>query len=80
MDVEAMMITLTFEDAEANQLMAILANSTGYSWTIINPLLMKIGEQMRQQPGPLGRAFQGETSALDADGVGMNPDRRVPRR
>jgi hypothetical protein len=91
MDVEAMMITFTCEDVEANQLMAILANSTGYAWTITNPLLMKLGEQMRQQqqlgqstsPWPANQLRPNgpdETSALDADGVGMNPDRRVPRR
>jgi hypothetical protein len=45
------MPTLELENVECGQLMNVLANAEGknITWSIVNPLLMKIGEQLRTQ-------------------------------
>ena len=45
------MPSIEMSDQEFGQLMFILANSEGkgITWGIVNPLMMKIGEQLRSQ-------------------------------
>jgi hypothetical protein len=45
------MPSLELDNIEAGNLMFILANAEGkgINWGIVNPLLMKIGEQLRTQ-------------------------------
>ena len=45
------MSTIDLDDTEFGHLMFILANAEGkgITWSIVNPLLMKIGEQLRAQ-------------------------------
>ena len=79
------MMTFTFEDAEAQTLLNILANATGYSWAVTNPLLMKLGEQMRQQQAatqiqPPWNARPNGPDETAVPDVEISPDRRVPRR
>lgn len=47
------MQTVTLEPADWNQLLAVLANAQGpgLTWAVINPLIMKLGEQLRTQGG-----------------------------
>lgn len=47
------MQTVTLEPADWNQLLAVLANAQGpgLTWAVINPLIMKLGEQLRLQGG-----------------------------
>jgi hypothetical protein len=49
------MPTIELSHTEFGQLMGVLANATGpnITWAIVNPLLMKIGEQLRMQQPPL---------------------------
>jgi hypothetical protein len=46
------MIQLELSLAECQQLLAILAGTRDFTWSQTNPLLMKIGEQMRLQMQP----------------------------
>jgi hypothetical protein len=45
------MATIELDNTEFGQLMFILANAEGkgINWSMTNPLLMKIGDQVRQQ-------------------------------
>jgi hypothetical protein len=45
------MASIELDSAEVGQLMFILANAEGkgINWSMVNPLLMKIGQQARQQ-------------------------------
>jgi hypothetical protein len=45
------MPSLELDSSECGQLMFVLANAEGkgINWNIVNPLLMKIGEQLRNQ-------------------------------
>ena len=78
--------TVTLDSTSWQQIINVLANCSGFSWTVTNDLLMKLGEQLRHQqepqlaqtppwnPRPNG---PDETAVLDE---GLSPDRRVPRR
>lgn len=62
------MQTVTMDQTEWGQLMAVLANAQGpgITWSVVNPLLMKLGEQLRvQAPGQVVRPGNG----LDPDEV-----------
>lgn len=37
--------------AEWNQIMTVLGNTRDFSWSVTNPLLMKIGQQLQPQQG-----------------------------
>lgn len=61
------MPTVNLEDQEWAQLMALIANAP---WRDANPLLMKIGAQLREQARPSGvqSAPPGGSVRLDLDG------------
>lgn len=69
--------TVTLTDTEWAQLMAVLANATGpgITWAAVNPLLMRLGEQLRAQA-------QGTAAGLPAmsQGDGLDPDPSVRRQ
>jgi hypothetical protein len=67
------MPTLDLDNQECGQLMAILANAEGknITWANINPLLMKIGEQLRQQTLSAGAPRQ---QTLEETRAGIRPD------
>lgn len=60
------MPTLELNYIECGQLMNVLANAEGKSitWAVVNPLLMKIGEQLRVQQ-EMGSALGAERSAAN---------------
>lgn len=71
------MQTVKLEAAEWTQLMTILANSQGFAWSVTNPLLMKIGQQLQpQQAGQEPPLRQGDGLDLEGD---KQPTRRVAR-
>jgi hypothetical protein len=49
------MVEVRLDPQEWNQLLQILAQAP---WNIANPLIMKIGEQLRAQQGPLAPGAQ----------------------
>jgi hypothetical protein len=57
------MATIELDSQECGQLMFVLANAEGkgITWALVNPLLMKIGEQLRLQAAvqrPRGRDLE----------------------
>ena len=56
------MQTIALEPGEWAQVMNVLANTTGFGWAIVNPLLMKIGQQLQAQQA----GAQQDGSDLDA--------------
>jgi hypothetical protein len=88
--------SVTLADVEWQQALVVLCNATGpgINWSMVNPLIMKIGEQLRAQTAPnAGPAFGALTPAAqrpngpdadpppyEADQPGLTPShRRVPR-
>ena len=64
--------TATLEDTEWSQLMAILANAqgSGITWAMVNPLLMKLGQQLQAQ--------QGQATQMVQRGDGLDHDSQTP--
>lgn len=56
-------MTVNLDQPEWNQLLAVLAQAP---WNVANPLIMKIGEQLRAQSAPEARP----------DGAGKPADRQ----
>ena len=50
------MPTVTLTEHEWQTLINVLAGSTGAPWTMTNPLLMKLGEQLRAQAASAAKA------------------------
>ena len=50
--------TVVLERGEWNSLLAVLANAQGpgVSWAVVNPLVMKLGQQLQAQEPGRGRA------------------------
>lgn len=65
--------TVTLDDAKWQQVLAVIGGSTGFPWTMTNPLLSEISLQlMKQTPGAENGALGAEAEAL--------PERRVARK
>lgn len=79
--------TVVMDDREWSQVMSVLANSNGFAWAITNPLLMKMGAQLKDQtqlsPQPPDHAPEIVTRAngldLDPTPQPAPPRRSVPR-
>jgi hypothetical protein len=85
--------SVTLADVEWQQALVVLCNATGpgINWSMVNPLIMKIGEQLRAQtPGAGLGPSQAQTvrpngpdvdpPPYEADQPGLTPShRRVPR-
>jgi hypothetical protein len=74
--------TVVMSEMEWQQLLVVLCNGTGpgISWGMTNPLVMKIGEQLRQQT-PQQPVF-GQTqrpNGPDVDPPMTEASRRLPR-
>jgi len=66
------MKSVILTNEEFGQLMFVLANAEGkgITWAVVNPLLMKIGEQLRQQsipPQPPADLLQAEREKRAAE-------------
>lgn len=65
--------TVTLDDAKWRQVLTVIGGSTGFPWTMTNPLLSEISLQlMKQTPGA-------ENGALAA-GTETVQERRVARK
>lgn len=75
------MPTFELEHSECGQLMNVLANATGpnINWAVVNPLLMKIGEQLRMQQPALGDQKTDPTSK-PKQGFGPEGPKQPPIR
>lgn len=77
------MKTITLDDQDFGHLMFVLANAEGkgITWTLVNPLLMKIGDQLRVQsqpqphptPGDMLREAEKRAAELQGNGNGGSP-------
>ena len=45
------MQSVTLSEQEWQSLIGVVANAVGSPWTVTNPLLMKIGQQLQEQQG-----------------------------
>lgn len=67
------MQTVKLEREEWSQVLAVLANGP---WTVVNPLIMKMGEQLRQQAEAEAAALRAAgNSGEQGAGVASGPDR-----
>lgn len=64
-----MMQTVELDAAEWQQVMTVLGGSTGFPWTLTNPLLMRIGQQIQEQTAGAER--------IPANGAGASKRQRA---